>query len=582
MIPVTLVYLPGANYLLGTFDTADFSDWWISEGFAGVDYVVKGVQTYGEIHLAICKMINGTWSIFQSKNYAQTWTEVYNTSYEIFDIVRINFGWTIINCGDGFYESVNAGTDWSLVCGLPTAPIASAIANIGGGDVLICTDGRYIWRSTDYARNWTAVRVYEHYTEEHEGVPPVYHDDGDMQHIHHGNDDPDTGYWPMGPQYTGPSVACVAGACGKVVVGHGPYGAWSVDGGVTFGSYWPWDYYWDTDDTIIYDAETGAEHCCFPPGQYVGRHRDDIIITQIVVSSVEGPTADDVMFLIKADDRNAFTHGAELEDARFSRIYRTFSGLTKGGDPYYNHWLKYVFCQQLAAGETGPQLATYELLQAGADSVDRLVFIAQSKYDSALGKYIPSMRYSIDGGVTWTVLDVSTFTTDQGELPEGGGPFLDDDFAKLVWVTGFCNNGGYWDYSTGGMTRNMSYDMDWLESEGEDKTVTYDAGAYVEGTDTAIYRIRSRIEATHTKTADFDSIITANHNGTYTADGLLEKVIKVVYRAKGWISGPDSSNYQMGALVYSSSFPLINMPQAFRLEFPWVAERGYPYDSREA
>jgi len=666
MIPVTLVYLPGANYLLGTFDTEDFSHWWISAGFVGVDHIVKGIQTYGEIHLAICKMTDGTWSIFQSKDYAQSWTEVFNTSYEIFDIVRINFGWTVINCGDGFYQSVNAGTDWVLVCGLPAAPVASAIANIGGGDILICTDGRYIWRSEDVAQTWAPVRIYEHYSEgieiEGEWIDPVYHDDGDMQHIYHGNIY-GQGTWPPGPQYTGPSVACLDGACGKVVVGHGPYAAWSVDGGVTFGSFWSWDYFWDTDDAMIYDDETGAWHNCFPAEAYVGGNRDNFMVTQVLISSVDGPTADDVIWLIKTDDiapsdsnenfatpsitvvagtyRYNLGHAPVFESTGntvraidklgrlaknytvvyssppgadeayidtitglvtvgsiagktletrikvnnsglWSRVFRSYNGHTSDGTQFDNHWIKYEFGQRQVDGVTAPRMASYELLQAGADAIDRLVFIVQSTYDPTLEKFIPSLRYSTDGGIIWTSLDPSQFTTEQGALPVGGGPFLDDNSARLTWVSGYCNNWGYWDFETGGLTRNMSYDMDFLKDAGEEKPVTYDFDVYIEGTETAIYKLRSRIEATHTGTMDADGVIVADHTATMDADVILEKVMKAIYRAKGWVSGPDVATYQMGALVYSSNFPQINMPQAYRLEFPWIAESGYPYDSREA
>lgn len=652
VVPVTLVYVPNSNFLLGTFDTTDFAAWWIADGFGDVEYVKKGIQTYAEIHLAICKMMDGSWSVFQSKDYAQSWTEVYNTSYEIFDIVRINYGWTIINTGDGFYESTDAGTNWAQVCALPAAPIASAIANAGNGDILICTDGRYIWRSTDIARTWSVPTMYIGWVDGEIYEEPV--PTGDMQVIKHQSD-----LEYEGAEYTGPSIATVAAAGGKVSVAHGPFCVRSVDFGEHFQCDGSWSLYYDVD---VLDYETNTYHVCFPPREYVYDNLDNFLVSQILVSKIDGFEYHDCTFVVKTDDLMGAdnstlyqtwdipgtgstsynidtekiypTDGATVKlyrtstntvnknfdvvftgeptstqaridldtcQVRFSgpvsseyyvrvrvrtspgelrtRLFKLFSG-EYDGTTYNNFWYKYVFSEAVAPGElTAFQLAAYDLLTIGTGLPDRRLVSAQSKWSQELNKLVPSLKYSDDGGVTWTAVDLSAATTDQGQLPAGGGPFTDNEWFTTTWVAGQCNNDTHlW---ADHLTRNMSYDMDWLKVAGEHKTVTYDADCQIEGAAAWPYRMRSRLEATHSETYDGDAIVSADHSGTYEADRILEKSVKRIYRAAAWVSDTDSSSYQAGALVYSTSFPEINMPQAFRLAFPWSAERGYPYDSRE-
>ena len=156
--PVTLLYLPETNYLVGTFDTTLQSGWWISDGFTGVSTVVKGMQIYGSIHIALCKKTDGKWAIFRSENYAQTWTEVFTaTTQTLYDMTYIIYGRVIVNASDGFYETVDSGLTWTKVSAAPMGTGSAAICNAGNGDILFATDGYRIWRSYDYARSWADV-----------------------------------------------------------------------------------------------------------------------------------------------------------------------------------------------------------------------------------------------------------------------------------------------------------------------------------------------------------------------------------------------------------------------------------------
>lgn len=76
----------------------------------------------------------------------------------IYEMILIKAGWIILNTSLGFYESVKAGSDgsWTQISELPGATAVPAFCNIGAGDILLCTDGRYIWRST-IRRDWTLV-----------------------------------------------------------------------------------------------------------------------------------------------------------------------------------------------------------------------------------------------------------------------------------------------------------------------------------------------------------------------------------------------------------------------------------------
>src|SRR5574343_268240 len=103
MIPVVLSILEGKNFILGTFDTTNFQEWWKSEPFPGnVESIGKPTHVYGQYHVCICKMTDGTYSIYRTKNMGKYWESVYNTSDIIYTINKIDYGWLIASTSSGW------------------------------------------------------------------------------------------------------------------------------------------------------------------------------------------------------------------------------------------------------------------------------------------------------------------------------------------------------------------------------------------------------------------------------------------------------------------------------------------------
>ena len=104
--------------------------------------------------------------------------------------------------------------------------------------------------------------------------------------------------------YTGRRVAAIAGANGVIGASNGPYLVWSPDDGNQFGGWHSWDDVWESDEQYSLDFETGKIHSCFPPVDVVELNRDNFLITDLVISSVDGPTGGDVTFILLTTEFN--------------------------------------------------------------------------------------------------------------------------------------------------------------------------------------------------------------------------------------------------------------------------------------
>ncbi|MHB8123472.1 MAG: SpaA isopeptide-forming pilin-related protein [Desulfuromonadaceae bacterium] len=427
MTPVVLVSLPNLPYLLGTFDTTQFRQWWRSAPFPDeLENIKKGFHIYGRTHLALAQRKDGRWAVYRSKNYGIDWEGVFlgEAGEIIYDIVLITFGRAILNTSRGFFETVNAGTTWSLVLGVLAAPNAPAFCNIGGGDVLMCTDGRYIWRSTDIARSWTAVL--------------------DMRQVWHRK------YSTTLRQYTGPSLPCISGANGRVFVAHGPFLLRSDDGGLTFHIviYWessralvgglipPEAVVWDR----IWKKEEYLTNPCF-------------LISQILISSIDGPMGDDVVFCLKINDVRPVAGYTDL----FAWTFKTW---TSNPVSMKNQHFKIIFQQYLTPSDSGNHLDSFEVAVLGQNYNDKLIFSAQTRIDAG-GNRVPSLKYSVDGGENWIDIDITNIKIGD---PEGGGNYggsmMDDNFAKLTWVGPACCNSGHYDFIELSRRQCQSYEAD--------------------------------------------------------------------------------------------------------------------------
>ncbi len=550
---VTLVYLPGSNFLIGTFDASRVTEWWVSSGFTDVETVDKGIQLYGSIHVAICKKLDGTWSIFKSDDYAQSWYEVLNFVHQIYDIVKVLPGRAIINTSNGFYETVDAGKTWQLVLGLPSAPVASAIANIGGGDILICTDGRYIWRSTDLARSW--LLVCDQAAVSYRGWYKIIDQWGSD----------DYGFsWTRGS----PLTAAVAGANGEVLCAYGPWLTISVDYGKTwsngssgnYGVIWTncWDGYFPgfeglseingnvfPDRSLIYDK--------FPSS---ATDYSRFSIKQIVLSSASGNSISDVKYVIRVDDNTATT--GQL----YSMLFYGHHG--RYMHPTHHAWADdpsptfHLVSRSVVGATDTNKIASYELPMSGdANNIDRVVISVQSKYEGDVLK--PFMKVSYDGGKTWEKLDLTLI---EFELPTDNGSIIHDEtFVNNVWVWGLCQNEGYWQDSSAYWRRLQSYDMDWVLQPYETLESTYDMRVKIElpvvgysNYDMAVYVLGrhlvsmlhdSLIEVTNEKSYLNTTILEQRQYSNYATDEITEIDREMPYEMILWLEKTSHKPYVM-------------------------------------
>lgn len=587
MNPVALICLPNIPYLLGTFDTAKFQTWWRSNPFPDeLETIKKGFHIYGRTHLAIAKRKDGLWALYRSKNYGIDWDLAFLAAPDevIYDLVLITYGWAIMNTSRGFYETVDAGANWSQFLELPDAPNAPAFYNIGGGDTLLCADGRYIWRSTDIARSW--LLVCDSHTIR-------FSDGGDWGRTPPKDERYHTYYKDL-------SIPCIAGANGRVFASAGPFLIISEDSGQTWEGFrwWPgYCTYWDSytkanippPKTLVYDRLWPSPS---PP---------KFLISQILVTSVDGPTGDDVVFMVRCDDRVPISGESNL----YSRFFKTHKASIHQDNVYNGYYFGYVF-QQYLSDASCQQMASYDLLVTGQPYSDRLVFSAQTRMDAS-GNLVPSLKYSLDGGQTWIDIDVSRIQV--GNASEGGlasGSMLDDRYARLTWIAGGCCNDGKWDIKEFYRRQCLSYEMDAgitkkatrdqnidaivaldkSSSENIDaivanpkKRAPYDVDAMAEGLVSKSYRIDRTLEGKVTKEQDVDAILSIDHVATDNVDAHIWALLKKYYKLDVLFKSRLSKLYNIDAIVVTDE--LNQTVQEMIAKFPQfmdLVDPGLPYE----
>jgi hypothetical protein len=575
MNPVVLVVLPNANYMLGTFDTIKFRQWWRSAPFpVDVETIKRGFHIYGRTHLAIAELTDGSWVLLRSKDYGINWDVAWIAAEGevIYDLVLITYGRAIMNTSLGFYETVDSGVEWSKISDLPGASSAPAFCNIGGGDVLMCTDGRYIWRSTDIARHWA--QVCDLHTVDH--CKSI-----DAANIH----------------YTNLSQPAIAGACGRVFAASGPFLVVS-EGSGSPGSwhYHPsWEHYPSARDaaywppkSLVYDRLWSGSSPRSPPR---------FVISQILISSVDGPTGDDVCFLFRADDLYPLSGETQL----YSRIFKTYSD-TLNGVYRGNYFFKNMYQQYLSPSE-GQQLSSYDVAVLGASYNDKLVFSAQTK--TVDGVAVPSLKYSNDGGASFIDIDISSIKIGDPDIGGyGGGSMLDDNFAKLTWVAPACNNWGSYDVVELYRRQCQSYEFDAnieiqkpitesreykLDSNlSEDHTKTYQTDAivelegskpyqlasYNEGLRPKAYRIDRTLEGVSEESDDLDVIVSQDTPIADEMDAVISGRPKRYYRLTAYLQDRMPRSYLLDCIIerYQLNKRLARIgdefPQVFDLDLP--------------
>ena len=600
--PVALIYLPNQPYLIGTFDTTNFTNWWKSKPFPdAIEFIKKGMHVYGRKHLTIAKRTDGRWAVYLSKNYGIEWERVFlaEVGEVIYEMILIKAGWIILNTSLGFYESVKAGSDgsWTQISELPGATAVPAFCNIGAGDILLCTDGRYIWRSTDKALTWTLVC-------DQRAIGG--------RRLHKSSSGLNLGFaWTYGS----PLTPAIAGANGEVLCAYGPFITMSRDYGLTWDDYIPpsigwvllnnWDGFFPENNrspptSIIYDRFPTAAN--LPP---------KFIVKQILVSSVKRPLITDVCYVIRVDDLEPASGQTKL----MSRVFYGYHG--RYYSDYHRLWgddvspaISYKFQQFLSPDENLNQLSAYENAIIGSDAIDRLIVSAQTTTD-ANGNTVPSFKYSKDGGVNWITIDLTSVKVAEGDgLPAYNGIFIDDNYAKSVWISGYCDNWrNLYPLGENEHTQTQSYEMDveiegwrWLteedtvdaivEKDGEEPE-SVDAvleksqaepcpvDGLFEGVATKTYRIDRTLEGIPEKEVLVDSIVTIDKSEDDSVDAIFEKNIRLIYKVDMGLHDKNSRSYLVDTKLVKDDLNKRlarvrrTFPQVFDLWLPEIPQGVY-------
>lgn len=600
--PVALIYLPNQPYLVGTFDTTKFTNWWKSKPFPDtIEFIKKGMHVYGRKHLTIAKRTDGQWAVYLSKNYGIDWERVFlaEVGEVIYEMILIKAGWVILNTSLGFYESVKAGSDgsWTKISSLPGATAVPAFCNIGAGDILLCTDGRYIWRSTNKARTWTKVCDQRNIG---------------GRRLHKSSSGLNLGFaWTYGS----PLTPAIAGANGEVLCAYGPFITMSRDYGLTWDDYIPpsigwvllnnWDGFFPENNrspptSIIYNRFPTAAN--LPP---------KFIVKQILVSSVKGPLITDVCYVIRVDDLEPASGQTKL----MSRVFYGYHG--RYYSDYHRLWgddvspaISYKFQQFLSPDENLNQLSAYENAIIGSDAIDRLIVSAQTTTD-ANGNTVPSFKYSKDGGVNWITIDLSSVKVAEGDgLPAYSGIFVDDNYAKSVWISGYCDNWrNLYPLGENEHTQTQSYEMDveiegwrWLteedtvdaivEKDGEEpesvdaileksQAEPYPVDGLFEGVATKTYRIDRTLEGIPEKEVSVDSIVSMDKSEDDSVDVIFEKNIRLIYKVDVGMHDKNSRSYLVDTKLVKDDLNKRlarvrrTFPQVFDLWLPEIPQGVY-------
>jgi len=450
MRPVVLSVIDGKNFILGTFDTTSFQSWWKSKPFPGaIDIIQKPIHVYGQYHVCIVKMLNGTYSIYRTKDMGKTWESVYNTSDIIYTLTTIDYGWIVGSTSSGWIESrLDSGYTWSEISSF--APNCKTVINIGD-DYLFAHDGTSIWKSEDYARTWSKVLTKTSWY---------------SQPLHEG-----WSGWTF--SWNGDVEPALAGINETIFVGFGPYLIISDDLGNT----------WTTHPSGWNNSAFNMPNwgnASFSP-------RANNRILQIIVTEGAGlPTTNSGIML-----RNL---------VGYSVNYMYSGPIVSSG--YSAGWQWSTQFSQPFNSANG-MITSYDVQRPGSPLPDLLASF--TTYDSENN---PIVMYSTDGGYTWYSVNTSTVTVYEGdpaqEIISGLGQQVFDEeyFTTYTWVGSACHNSGKYIVEYNKTVRNISHDMDFLVSVRNTKTIPCDVVTKIIKDKTYSFDVLNK--KTNIKTYSFD------------------------------------------------------------------------------
>lgn len=433
MQPVVLTTIEGKNFVLGTFDTTNFQDWWKSEPFPGsVESIEMIVHAYGQYHVCICKMVDGSYAIYRTKNMGKSWESVYTTSDVIYTITTIDYGWLIASTSTGWIESkTDSGRTWSVISSF--APGCKSVININD-DILFAHDGRKVWKSVDLGKTWSIVLDSSSWYSE------AYY-----------------GYIAKTTSWNSDCYPALAGVGQYVFVGFGPYLIISDDLGNNWHTHWA-QYY----STGQYNSWYGL----VPP---FGPRYNSRILQLVVTETDINPINCSVMARILMNNTSTVEYWYCGPQTQVPSAHSEYKGYQSLG----SNWIfksSYPY-----KGEMIGDINSCEVLQPGSPEKDLLCSL--STFDS---NNSPIVMYSSDAGYTWNPINSSNVTVYEGDPTQeissvvGQQTFDEEYFVKSTWVGLACHNKGSYIIDYNHTVRGISLDQDLLAISKKTKGLSID------------------------------------------------------------------------------------------------------------
>lgn len=419
MKPVILSAIEGKNFLLGTFDTNNLVTWWKSEPFPGaISKINEPLHVYGQYHICIVKMSNGTYSIYRTTNMGKSWSMVYNTNDIIYTLTLIDYGWVVASTSTGWIESkLDSGYTWSKISSF--APGCKTVINIDD-DILFAYDGYHVWRSIDYAKTWSKILSTSSFeVQDYYGLP------GSTVH------------------YSNYSQPALAGINKYVFVAVGPYLIISDDLGKTWHRHWAYAY------------ESGSYHVDYGTVPPFG-HKFKSKILQIIITNADiKPEKCSLLCRVLLTDSNSVEYWYCGPETQVSSVHSRVTGYQTLG----SMWKK-KFSYPYKGIENG-RLDSCDVLRPG--STEKEMLVSFSTYDSSNN---PIVKYSDTAGYTWESLSPSSVTVYEGDpnnevySQKGQSIFNEEYFTTYTWIGLSCHNKGYYKIDYNKTVRGISADLD--------------------------------------------------------------------------------------------------------------------------
>jgi hypothetical protein len=423
MRSVVLSVIEGKNFILGTFDTTDFKVWWKSEPFPGdVETIYEPIHVYGQYHACIVKMIDGTYSIYRTKDMGKSWVNVYNTPDIIYTLFSIDYGWVIGSTSTGWIESkTDSGYTWTKISSFASG--CKTVINIDD-DILFAHDGMSVWKSEDFAHTWKKILSASSWYSK-----SYYYDQGSKYYY-----------------YDGVSAPALAGINTCILVGFGPYLVLSDDLGEN------WHVHW----ACWYDRGHRTTYGLTPP--FGPLHANPRILQLTITGSDINPQKCSAIARVHIIDEGI----VELWYTGLETVDR-YTGTTGPNErSMFCHTWDLLYSYKYRNDING-YINSIDVLKPG--STEKELLTTFTTYNSS---NTPIVKYSIDRGYTWNKLDASTVSVYEGdpsqEIVSGLGQQVFDEEYHTTYklVAANCHNYGHWKINLNNTVRGISADMDFL------------------------------------------------------------------------------------------------------------------------